>query len=160
MWAILAGLGIWGGLVLWVIATDLGRAAVIVPLLMLTATFEVSFFIHTGVERVGRYLQVYYEEASDAAAPIGGWETTVMRYGTKFPGGLDPLFIRLFGFAAVLNFVCTFPVAVPHPGWAAVSLVAHVGLAWRFLTTRRQSSAQRATDLERFRALKTSSASN
>ena len=59
-----------------------------VPLLVLAATFEINFFVHTGVERIGRYIQVFYEERAGAT----GWETTAMNYGAKFPAGLDPLF--------------------------------------------------------------------
>ena len=33
----------------------------LVPFLAIAATFEISFFIHMGIERVGRYLQVLYE---------------------------------------------------------------------------------------------------
>ena len=50
-----------------------GRGALIlVPFLAIAATFEISFFIHTGVERVGRYLQVLYEPEGQ------GWENTVI----------------------------------------------------------------------------------
>jgi len=40
---------------------------------------EISFFIHIGIERVGRYLQVLYE-------PDGRWEHTIMAYGKSYLG--------------------------------------------------------------------------
>ncbi len=54
--------------------------AIVVPLLILATTFELNFFVHTGVERIGRYIQVFFEEASGSI----GWETTAMNYGAKF----------------------------------------------------------------------------
>ena len=50
-----------------------GRGALtLVPFLAIATTFEMSFFIHMGIERVGRYLQVLYE------AEGHGWESTIM----------------------------------------------------------------------------------
>ena len=36
--------------------------ATLVPLLVLAAAFECVFALHVGIERVGRYLQVFYED--------------------------------------------------------------------------------------------------
>lgn len=159
MWLVLAGLATWGALALALVATEVDRAVTLVPFLLLAATFEISFFIHTGVEQVGRYLQVYYEE--DASSPTKhGWETTVMAYGKNFPGGLDPLFVTLFTVVGVVNFLSAFLAAARHPEWIAVSLVAHLIFGWRLVTARRLSANQRTVDLERFRALRTPQASN
>ncbi len=73
-------------------AAQLSGAIALLPLLVLAATFEINFFVHTGVERIGRYLQVFYEERAGTT----GWETTAMTYGAKYPSGLDPLFSALF----------------------------------------------------------------
>lgn len=157
MWAVLVGLTAWGALTVALVATGVDRAVILVPFLVLAATFEISFFIHTGVERVGRYLQVYYEEDGSRK---NGWETTVMAYGKNFPGGLDPLFATLFAVVAVVNFLSALPAAASRPGWIAVSLVAHLIFEWRLVTARRVSARQRAVELERFRALKTALESN
>ena len=42
-------------------------ALTLVPFLAVAATFEISFFIDIGIERVGRYLQVLYEPDGAAA---------------------------------------------------------------------------------------------
>jgi hypothetical protein len=124
-----------------------GRAA-LVPLLVLAGTFEINFFVHTGVERIGRYLQVVYEERPGAV----GWETTAMNYGAKYPPGLDPLFSILFAAATALNFLITL-LAADRPGWAAVSLIAHLAFAYRIVSAKKQAGSQRALDLDRFRSL-------
>ena len=62
--------------------------------------------MHTGVERIGRYIQVFYEERAGAA----GWETIAMSYGAKFPSGLDPLFSIVFAAATSLNFFTSLTV--------------------------------------------------
>ena len=137
--ALLAGLVAWAALCLALNALEFERGVTLVPLLVLVSTFEISFFIHTGVERVGRYLQVFYEE------PTAGWEHTIMAYGQKNPGGgPDPLFVPLFAILAALNFVASFPAASRHPGWLALSLVGHVLFGWRMIKARRISAGQRA----------------
>jgi hypothetical protein len=152
MCLILGGLAAWAAFVLVLNASELERAATLVPLLMLAATFELSFFIHTGVERVGRYLQVFYDDE---------WENVVMAYGRNpSRGGTHPLFITLFYVVGLTNFAASLPTAARHPGWVGISLVAHVVFGWRIFSARRISGTQRALDLERFRALKNSPPSN
>src|SRR5687768_14183278 len=49
------------------------------PLAILTAGFEAIYALHVGVERIGRYLQVFYEEtAVDGVASAPRWETLAM----------------------------------------------------------------------------------
>ena len=148
--AILIGLAAWGALAVAILVADGAGAATMVPFVVLVATFEVSYFVHTGVERIGRYLQVFYEEGQGAV----GWETTVMNYGVRFPAKSDPLFLTLFVSAGLLNFVSSFPLASRRPGWVLVSLVAHGWFGWRLLTTRELAASQRARDLEHFRTLR------
>lgn len=147
--AVLIGVAAWGALAIALLITELQGSITLVPFVVLAATFEINFFIHTGVERIGRYLQVFYEER-DAAV---GWETTAMNYGSKFPGGLDPLFSLIFALAAALNFLSSLAVAEPRPGWIALSLVAHLAFAYRIVRARKLSASQRALDLDRFRSL-------
>jgi hypothetical protein len=146
---VLAGLVSWGALAIALIITELAGGITLVPFIVLAATFEINFFIHTGVERIGRYLQVFYEERSN----LVGWETTAMNYGAKFPSGLDPLFSVIFAVAAALNFLSSLAVAERRPGWIALSLVAHGAFAYRIVAARRLSASQRALDLDRFRSL-------
>ena len=71
--------------------------AVVFPLLVLAGTFEAVFALHVGVERIGRYLQVFHDDA---------WEQTAMAFGPPLAGtGTDPLFAGLFGLATVCNFL-------------------------------------------------------
>ena len=148
MWTTLGGLTAWGALAIALLIADLGGAVTLVPLVVLAATYEINFFIHTGVERVGRYIQVFYEEREGST----GWETIAMKYGAKFPGGLDPLFSTVFAAAAILNLLGAFAAATP-PGWIVLSFAAHAAFAYRLVSTRTAARSQRALDLERFRSL-------
>jgi hypothetical protein len=150
MWAILGGLTAWGVLAIALLIANLQGAVSLVPFVILAATFEINFFIHTGVERIGRYVQVFFEESSNAV----GWETTAMRYGTSFPGGLDSLFITIFALSATVNFFSSFATAT-RPGWIVLSFLAHAIFVWRLVTARRLAAGQRETDLQKFRSLKT-----
>jgi hypothetical protein len=150
MWVVSLGLAAWGLLAVSLVIAELSGGVSLVPFLVLAATFEISFFIHTGVERIGRYIQVYFEDASGWS----GWETTAMNYGQRFPGGADPLFIMVFAASAFVNFFSSITTAVLRPGWILLSLIAHGLFAWRLITADRLATRQRATDLERFRALK------
>jgi hypothetical protein len=145
-----ATFGLWAGLLLAALVWTSVPAAFLAPLVVLAAGFETAFALHTGVERVGRYLQVFFERNPDAPGS-GGWETTAMTFGQRFPGGPDPLFSVLFVLAAVLNGV----LAV---GGAIVAEQIGVGLfhavfVIRVIVAGRRAARQRAQDLERFRAL-------
>lgn len=147
--AVLGGVAAWGALATALPIAGLQGAVTLVPLVVLAATFEINFFIHTGVERIGRYIQVFYEERANAV----GWEATAMTYGAKFPSGLDPLFSTIFAGAASVNFFVT-PFAVERrPGWIALSLVAHLAFGYRIVAAKRVAASQRALDLDRFRKL-------
>jgi hypothetical protein len=151
MCAVLIGLAAWAALAL-AISSYAPGAATMVPFVVLAGTFEINFFIHTGVERVGRYVQVFYEEANN----VIGWETSAMNYGRKFPGGLDPLFVTLFAGAAVVNLFTSLARTAELPGWTVISVIAHLTFAWRVVKARRASAEQRAMDLDRFRSLRSS----
>jgi hypothetical protein len=147
--AVLVGLAAWGALAVALLITELDGGITLVPFLVLVATFELNFFIHTGVERIGRYLQVFYEERAGAI----GWETTAMSYGAKFPSGLDPLFSIVFAGAAILSFFSALPVAARRPGWIVLSFLAHLAFGYRIVSAKKIAAAQRALDLDRFRSL-------
>ena len=62
--AVLGGFIAWAALAIALLIAELARRDAR-PLLVLAGTFEINFFIHTGVERIGR-TQVFYE------APVDG----------------------------------------------------------------------------------------
>jgi hypothetical protein len=156
VWVFLAALIAWAAATIATAALAALPVATLLPLLLLAAGFEAVFSLHTGVERIGRYLQVFYEDAE--AAPSGRqWERTAMAYGRAYPGGgSDPLFALYFTVAAVLNFV---PVILAEPVQTEVIVVGalHVMLVARILIARHLASGQRARDLERFQRIKQSS---
>src|SRR5262245_32267316 len=89
----------------------LGRTPIasLFPLAVLAGGFEAIYAMHIGVERIGRYLQVFYEGTPDGPK----WETTAMAIGPALPGGgIDPLFTVVFAFATLLN---TIPAIVLSP---------------------------------------------
>jgi hypothetical protein len=146
--AVLVGLIAWSALIMTLLLAGLKGITTLVPLLVLVATFEINFFIHTGVERIGRYIQVFYEERVGTI----GWETIAMNYGAKFPSGLDPLFSIVFAAATSLNFF-TLLLVTDRPGASALSLVAHLAFAYRIVSAKKRAALQRALDLDRFRGL-------
>src|SRR6476646_4270699 len=76
----------------------------ILPLVLLAGTFEAVFALHVGVERIGRYLQVFYDDR---------WEQTAMAFGAPLAGtGSAPLFTLFFGLATMCNCV---PVLLAAP---------------------------------------------
>src|SRR5262245_40354855 len=58
-----------------------------VPLMLLATGFEAVNALHVGVERIGRYLQVFYEEGAKEPTRAARWETTAMLSGSALPGG-------------------------------------------------------------------------
>jgi hypothetical protein len=152
VWLFVAGLVAWGALTLATAALAALPVSTLLPLLILTATFEAVFSLHIGVERVGRYVQLFLEE--DA-----GWEHVAMTFGRPARGSAtDPLFTPYFVFAALLNFV---PVLLAEPVPIEVGVVGTVhGLVIvRMFVGRWAATRQRALDLERFRQIKPGSPS-
>jgi hypothetical protein len=148
-WIVLGGFAVWAGLAVATAALASLPIATLLPLLVLATSFEIVFALHTGVERIGRYIQVFFEAPGERA-----WEQTAMAFGRAFPGGgSDPLFTPYFALATVLN---VLPAALVRPvaiEWVVVALphllfIAHL---WR---CRRRSAVQRAIDLDRFEKLK------
>ena len=142
---------LWAALLLAAIVWAIVPAAFLAPLLVLAAGFEAVLAIHTGVERIGRYLQVFFEGDVAGAPGSGGWETTAMTFGQRFPGGPDPLSSVLFVLAAVLNGVLGVSGGVPAEQIGVG--VFHAAFVIRVIAAGRRAGRQRAQDLERFRAL-------
>jgi hypothetical protein len=142
------GLLAWAAVSVATAALASAPVATFVPLLVLAATFEAVLALHVGVERLGRYVQVFFETDGP------GWEHAAMSFGR--PAGaiaIDPLFSAPFAFAALLN-------AVPILGMSPVGVelavvgVGHLLFIARVLTARLAARKQRAIDLARFQELK------
>lgn len=153
--AALAGLAAWAATLIAVLTWLPNPIASTVPLLLLVTTFEVVRSMHLAVERIGRYIQVFFEEgAGDAAIAPPAWERTAMLLAPALPGaGGHPLFLPIFLTAVVINFI-----AVLLPGALAIEVttlgVPHAAsLVW-MLHADRTMRRQRSAELARFRELK------
>jgi len=112
--------------------------------------FEAIHALHVGVERIGRYLQVYYEGQPDGPR----WETTVMPLGPALPGGgIDPMFTVVFVAASMLNLASVF-LDGPTLTEGLVVGALHALVWGRIIRARGAAARQRAVDLETFRAIK------
>jgi len=119
-------------------------------LAVLVAGFEAIHALHVGVERIGRYVQVYYESAGDGPQ----WETTAMMVGPSLPGGgIDPLFTVLFACAVIVNLI---PAMVPAPTRLEMGVIGvlHAAFLVRLVRARGAAARQRAVELESYRAIK------
>jgi hypothetical protein len=119
-------------------------------LAVLVAGFEAVHALHVGVERIGRYVQVYYEASSDGPQ----WETTAMAIGPALPGGgIDPLFSVVFGAAAIVNLI---PALLPSPTALELGVIGvlHAAFVVRVIRARGAAARQRAVELESYRAIR------
>jgi hypothetical protein len=73
-----AGMAAWAALTIATAALASTPLATLLPLLVLASVFEAIFALHVGVERIGRYIQVFYEEEGGA---LRGWEHAAMAFG-------------------------------------------------------------------------------
>jgi hypothetical protein len=151
VWIGWTGLAAWAALTIATAGLVAIPAIALVPLLVLAATFEIVFSLHTGVERIGRYLQVFYEDEDDAPRR---WETTIMSFaGRQTTIGADPLFAAFFESAVALNLTLVLLAEPRAVEWVVLGTV-HVLVAARIVIARRETSRQRALDLEDFRRLR------
>jgi len=143
----LLGLTLWGAMTVATASLATLPVATLLPLLLLAAVFEAVFSLHTHVERIGRYLQVFYEDEGR------GWEHAAMGYGRQFGGGTDPLFTPFFIVATMFNFVPAVLAGAVPIEYTFVGGI-HVLFIVRLLVARWQATHQLAIDLERFEKLK------
>lgn len=151
VWVFTAGIVAWGALTVVTAAVASTPVATLVPLLVLAAVFEAVYALHIGVERVGRYLQVFYED-EEPGAP--GWEHAAMAFGRpKGAATLDPLFTIPFALAAIFN---VMPALIVQPIIQELVFVggAHALFVLRLFVARDTAAKQRAIDLSRFTELK------
>jgi hypothetical protein len=121
----------------------------LISLAVLVGGFEAVHALHVGAERIGRYLQVYYETLADGPR----WETAVMTVGPALPGGgIDPLFSVVFLGTTIVNMVPAL-VTRPTPVELGVIALLHAGFAFRVVRARLAASKQRAVELESFKAM-------
>ena len=140
----LASLVAWAALTLTTIALSLPPITTLAPLVVLAAGFESVFALHVGVERIGRYLQVYYETGPSEPP---AWEHVAMapKMATTPRVATDPLFGVLFLLAVAVNFLPVLLVG------ARVELlvvgIAHLALVTRIVMAHRFAATQRRADL-------------
>jgi hypothetical protein len=157
-----------GGIAAWTAATiataSLASApiATLLPLILLAAVFEAVFALHIGVERIGRYMQVFHEGPGGSGGSggpggpggPGGWEHAAMAFGRpKGAASTDPLFIAIFLLAALFNMAPALLLA-PTPVELTFVGGAHALFALRLVVARHAAGAQREIDLDRFEQLK------
>ena len=119
-------------------------------LAVLAGGFEAIHAMHVGVERIGRYIQVFYEGSAD----VPRWETTAMSIGPALPGGgVDPLFTVIFALVTLLNLMAAM---VPSPTRLELAVIAlmHGAFLLRLGRARWAASRQRTVDLESYRAVR------
>ena len=152
-----AGVCVWALVLTALIIALPYPVAAIVPLTVLVTTFEAVRTLHFGAERIGRYLQVFYEEVNagpDSVLKPPAWERTAMAFGAAVPGAAGhPLFAPIFALVTLVNLVAVM-LAEPLPEELALLTLPHLAfLAW-MVRTDAAMRAQRATELARFRELR------
>ena len=148
VWIFVVGMAAWAAVLVATVALAAPPAGMLIPLVVLASTFE-AVALHVGVERIGRYIQVFYEEEGTP-----GWETVAMTFGRP-AGGVrtDALFSVPFGLAAAMNIV---PGLLVGPTREELIFLAgaHALFLLRLVAARAGAGRQRAIDLERFRNMK------
>lgn len=153
-----AGVGLWAVVLTAVLVWLTYPAAALIPLIVLVATFEVVKPLHVGAERIGRYLQVFYEEDGQAGRPLSdtpSWERVAMSVSTVPGAGGHPLFVPVFFVATLANLL---PMLVAQPPalpieMAALAVPHGAFIIWQ-LAADRAMRAQRTMELARFRDLR------
>jgi hypothetical protein len=164
-----AGIAVWAAITVATAALASTPLATLLPLLVLASVFEAVYALHVGVERIGRYLQVFHEtdragradRSGGAGGPGGsgesgtaaGWEHAAMAFGRpKGAASVDPLFVIVFLLAGLFNIA---PALVLQPARAELVFVggAHVLFALRLIVARSAAAKQRTIDLARFQQI-------
>jgi hypothetical protein len=155
---VLIGIAAWALILTAVLAWIPYPIAAIIPLLVLLATFEVIRPLHFGAERIGRYLQVFYEEDGQPERRLTetpSWERVAMRLNAVPGTGGHPLFVPLFFLATIVN---TLPVLLAQPLATPIELAAlgvpHAAFMLWLLNADRAMRKQRAAELAQFRDLR------
>jgi hypothetical protein len=148
VWIFVVGIAAWAALLVTTAAVAAPPAAMLIPLLVLASTFEAVHGLHIGVERIGRYIQVFHEDGAPA------WETVAMAFGRPAASvRTDALFSLPFGLAAAINVVPGVLVGPTREEFIFVA-GAHALFLLRIAVARAGAGRQRAIDLERFQTMK------
>lgn len=140
----------WSALVITLLLLGDQPIAALFSLAVLVGGFEGIHALHVSVERIGRYVQVYYESGTGGPQ----WETTAAAVGPALPGGgIDPLFTVVFVCAAILNQIVAL-LPRPTPAELGVALAFHAAFVLRVVRARIAAARQRAIELESFRAIR------
>lgn len=140
----------WAALSLVVLLFGDVPVAALFTLVVLASGFEAVHALHVGGERIGRFLQVFYEGIPEGPR----WETSVTSVGPGLPGGgIDPLFTFIFAAAAFLNMML---VLLPMPSRTELGIIGvlHIAFVLRLVRARGAAARQRAVELESFRAVR------
>jgi hypothetical protein len=151
----LSGIGLWALALIAVLALLPYPVAAAIPLLVLAGTFEIIRPLHFGAERIGRYLQVFHEEAGEPDRPLAdtpSWERVAMRFGAVPGVGGHPLFVPVFFMAAAVNYLAVL-MPVPVAAEMGVMALPHAGFMVWLVVTDRAMRRQREIELQRFREL-------
>jgi len=146
----------WAALAIVVILFGDLPIAALPPLAILVGGFESINALHVGVERIGRYLQVFYEGHGEGPA----WETTTMAAASRLRGGgVDPLFTVVFYAAAIVNMITAL---VPEPTPLETLIVGglHAAFLARVTRARQVAGSQRARDLRAYQDTRAAAASS
>ena len=146
VWIFVAGITVWAVSTITTLSMGLPPVAVLVPLLLLAATFEAVLALHVGVERIGRYLDVFHHDDWERAAAAFGKPRGAM--------AIDPIFSAYFLLASLLTMVplaATADLRAEELGGVAI---AEAALWIRIIAARIGCARQRAVDAERFAALR------
>ena len=142
----------WGVLALGLRQSDESMAFGLVPLVVLVAGFELVFALHVGVERIGRYVAVFYE----AAPEMPKWETAIAAFGRSAARQTTQTHVLLateFILATGINLLFAIQ---PH-GYALPESLAmavfHAAFIARVAQAVRQAARQREMDAAAFRAI-------
>jgi len=150
VWIFVVGMVAWGGLATATSALAATPVATLLPLLVAASAFEAVFALHVGVERIGRYLQVFYERDAGEAR----WEHAAMGFGRpRGTVGADALFFTPFLLAALFNLV---PALIVQPTPPELIFIggAHALFVVRLVAARQGARKQRAVDLARFQEIR------
>ena len=152
---LVCGIGIWALTLTAVLVWLQYPVAFFIPLIVIAATFEAIRPLHFGAERIGRYLQVFYEEAGEQDRPLRdtpAWERVTMRFG-KVPGvGGHPLFVPIFFLALAVNYMAMM-LSGPGAIDTIVMAVAHAIFGGWLFAAHRAMKTQREIEVERLRNL-------
>jgi hypothetical protein len=140
----------WASLAIVVVLFGDLPVAALPPLVILVGGFEAINALHAGVERIGRYLQVFYEgQPGDPS-----WESTAMAAGPRLRGGgVDPLFTIVFYATTLLN-MTTALVPEPTPVETLVVGGLHAAFLVRVAWARQVAAGQRARELRVYQEMR------